>query len=120
MACKGCQKQNLSKEALEALPLEELVDKMLALDSKNTVLCKITNQVKDLSNKKTKEEILLVNKEELIKNFLFLQGENRELTKKLIEDRKKRNNLPSVQKEVLVNKSFSSSSSSINITRRGI
>ena len=101
MACKGCQKNNLSKESIESLPLDELVDKLLSIDSKNTILCKVINRKKDF-NRKTKQELLLENKEELIKKILFLQDENIELTKKIIESR----NLSIQKKQVLSNKNI--------------
>ena len=91
MACKGCQKSILDSAALEKMPIEELVDKFFAIDSKNTILCKIISKNKDNKIKKTKEELLSTDKKDLINNFLIIQKDNTELTKKLIEDRKKNN-----------------------------
>ena len=103
MACKGCQKQNLNKEALDILSLDELVNKFFAIDSKNTILCKIINKNKDIIIKKTKEELFSMDRKDIIDKFLFIQNENMELTNKLIADRKK-NNSTMQKKEVLSNK----------------
>jgi len=98
MACKGCKKSILDKATLEKMSTEELVDKFFAIDSKNTVLCKIVNKKKDVRNKKTKEELLLTDKQKIIDSFLVIQNENIKLIKKLIEDRRKNN--PLIKKKV--------------------